>query len=501
MSPFAPARLATISLADAALALDRGDFTAVELARASLDRIAAVDSRVNAFRAIDRDGVLAAAAAADERRRAGRTLSALDGLPISVKDNFMTRGLPTTCSSRMLEKYMSPDDAAAVERLRGAGLAMIGKTNLDEFARGTTGEHCAWGPVRNPWNLERVPGGSSSGPAAATAYGGGLAGLASDTGGSIRAPAAFCGLVGMKPTYGRVSRRGLAALASSLDHVGVLARSVIDAALLLDVLSGHDPLDGTSSRRSPTRCAEAVGAAGAGSARGARLGWLPAWLDAPETRPEIAAAFRAAMDAFRSAGAEFVELPLPRIRHAFAAYNVICPCEAYTAMARYTGLFFGRRGDGGNWAESMLSSRSEGLGLGVKRRILSGAWALSADRMEAMYGKAARVRRVICDDLNEALTRCDAIFLPTVPAPAPRPGELAGDPQAAGMVDFFTIPANLAGLPAVSLPIGLVEGMPAGAQLVGRAWEEAAMLQIARALEIARPDWTFAGLAPEGIRL
>jgi aspartyl-tRNA(Asn)/glutamyl-tRNA(Gln) amidotransferase subunit A len=474
-----------------------GRLSAVDVARAALERARARGASLNAFITVTDTPALAAAARADARRA-----GPLAGVPVAIKDNICMDGLspveagggwgPTTCASRMLEGYRSPFTATAVRRLVDAGAVVIGKTNLDEFAMGGSGEHSAFGPTRNPFDPSRVPGGSSSGSAAAVGGADPVVPIAlgSDTGGSVRQPAGWCGIYGMKPTYGRVSRWGLVAFASSLDQIGPMARTVPDLAAVLSVICGHDPADSTSAALPPedftTRLDEPVAGLRIGVPR--RAGGA-----ASGNHPAVAAALAGAEAALRAIGAEVVDVDLPHADLGIAAYYILATAEASSNLARYDGVRFGRRAAtraGEPLAALYARSRSEGFGAEVQRRILLGAHVLSAGYAAAYYERALRVRRLIKADFDAAFARagCHALLMPSSPSPALRIGEKAGDPLALYLEDVYTVGVNLAGLPALTVPAGWADvggpaPLPVGVQLIGPALAEGTLLRIARGLE------------------
>ena len=454
--------------------------------RAALDAIGARDGELNAFLQVFDEHAIEQANILDARLAAGEDVGPLAGVPIAVKDNICTREGRTTCASRMLEGYRSPYDATAVTRLERAGAVIVGKTNLDEFAMGSSCEHSAFGPTRNPHDTGRVPGGSSGGSAAAVAAGMVPAALGSDTGGSVRQPASLCGVVGLKPTYGRVSRYGLVAFASSLDQIGVLAGTVADAAAVLEVIAGRDERDLTSVTRDDADFAGEIGRGAAGLTFG-----VPAIARHPSVHPETARVFAEMVEKVRAAGARVVEIELPHAEHGVAAYYIVAPAEASSNLARFDGVRYGRRADigaGGTLDELYTRSRSEGFGHEVQRRIMLGTHVLSSGYHDAYYVNALRVRRRIKEDFDGVFASgVDAVLTPTCPSPAFRIGEKAGDPLALYLEDLFTVGANLAGVPAVSVPAGMahVEGreLPVGVQLVGRAFGERALLGAASVVE------------------
>jgi aspartyl-tRNA(Asn)/glutamyl-tRNA(Gln) amidotransferase subunit A len=403
----------------------------------------------------------------------------LAGVPVAVKDNLVTTDLPTTCASKLLEGYVSPYAATVVRKLAAAGAVVVGKTNLDEFAMGSSTENSAFGPTRNPADPGRVPGGSSGGSAAAVAAGLVPLALGSDTGGSVRQPAAFCGVVGIKPTYGRVSRYGLVAFASSLDQVGTFGRTVRDASMLLEVVAGHDPRDATSAPQPVPELVAAVGRGVAGLVVGVPKEYMPDTLD-----PAIRGLVDEALARLRDAGAEVREVSLPHSSYAIPAYYVLAPAEASSNLSRYDGVRYGVRRAGTGMGEMVEATRSAGFGDEVKRRILLGTFALSAGYHDQYYGTAQRARRLISEDFRAVFAGgVDALFTPTTPGPAFALGEHTDDPVAMYLSDVFTVTANLAGIPAVSLPIGTVDGLPIGGQVLAPWWAEETMLAVAGALE------------------
>jgi len=460
----------------------RGDLTPTAVAEAYLARIDALDGRVGAYLTVVRDQALAAARESELRWRAGAPLGPLDGAPVALKDVLCTRGVRTTCGSKMLESFVPPYDATVVERLRAAGAVILGKTNMDEFAMGSSTEHSAFHPTRNPWDLARVPGGSSGGSAAAVAGGLAAGGLGSDTGGSIRQPAAFCGVVGMKPTYGRVSRYGLVALASSLDQIGPFARDVRDAALLLGAVAGHDRRDATSIQ---APVPEYVAELSKGVA-GLTLG-LPDEYFIDGMDPDVERAVRAAIEVLKELGARLERVSLPTTKHSLAAYYLILPAEASSNLARYDGVKFGLRVPGRDLVEMESRTRAAGFGAEVKRRIMLGTYALSAGYYDAYYGKAQSVRTLVRREFAAAFARVDLIVAPTTPNVAFKHGEKE-DPLSMYLNDVFTIPGNLAGIPGISVPCGFsVTGLPIGLQVLGRPLDEPRVLRAAYAYEQATP--------------
>jgi len=464
--------------------LRRREVTPSALVEAYLARIAALDPSLHAFLYVDPDAVRAEARQWDARYTAGGDLPPLAGVPIAVKDLICTRGVPTTCGSRILEGWRPPYDATVMTRLRRAGAILLGKTNMDEFAMGSSTENSAYGPTRNPWDRGRVPGGSSGGSAAAVA--GGLApwALGTDTGGSIRQPAGLCGIVGLKPTYGRVSRYGLVAYGSSLDQIGPLTRTVEDAALLLEVLAGWDPLDATSAEGQVSDLRGGL-SKGVGSIRiGVAREGLGEGLDAG-VRDAVSEAIRVLSDL----GARIEEVTLPTIGYALPTYYLLATAEASSNLARYDGVRHGLRVGADDIIDLFSRTRDRGFGAEVKRRIMLGTYALSAGFYEAYYLKAQRARTLVRQDFDRAFAAVDLVLLPTSPTVAFPLGARVDDPLQMYLADIFTIPVNLAGLPGISIPCGFAGGLPVGLQLVGRAFEEATLLRAAAAYEQASAWW------------
>jgi aspartyl-tRNA(Asn)/glutamyl-tRNA(Gln) amidotransferase subunit A len=477
----APAEaLTALGLREAGERIAARTVSSAELTEAALARIAALDGKLGAFLAVTAAEARAAAREADARAARGERRSPMDGVPLAVKDLFLTRGIPTTAGSRILEGYRPPYDATAVARLQGAGAVLLGKLNLDEFAMGSSTENSAYRPCRNPWDLARTPGGSSGGSAAAVAARLAHATLGTDTGGSIREPASFCGVVGVKPTYGRVSRYGVIAFASSLDQVGPLARSVEDAALMLRTVAGHDPRDQTSSSRPVDDYLAGL----EGGVKALRVGVPREWL-AGGLEPGTEAAVRAALATYQRLGATLVEISLPHSRYGIAAYYLIAPAEASSNLARYDGIRFGPRAEARGLKELYAETRHQGFGPEVKRRIMLGTYALSSGYYDAYYLRAQKVRTLVRRDLDQAFERCDVVAGPVAPGVAFKLGERVEDPLRMYLADVFTITANLAALPALSVPCGkdAATGLPVGLQLVGRSFDEATLLRAARALE------------------
>ena len=466
--------------------LDRGEISSVELTKSLLQRIEAVDGALGSYVTVRAEEALKEAEEADRRIREKRDVRPLTGIPVSLKDNICTAGTRTTCGSRMLSNFVPPYDATVVTRLKEQGAPILGKLNMDEFAMGSSTETSAFGLTRNPWDLERVPGGSSGGPAAAVAAGAAILALGSDTGGSIRQPAALCGIVGLKPTYGLVSRYGLVAFASSLDQIGPMTRDVKDAALLLAAIAGHDPLDATSI---PGERADFLAELGRG-VEGLVIG-LPGELFGEGISPEVKEAVNAAIRVLEGLGARIEEISLPHARYALAVYYMIAPAEASSNLARYDGVRYGYRTEEASDVLTMFQrTRAEGFGAEVKRRIMLGTYALSAGYYDAYYLKALKVRTLIRRDFEKAFERCHLIVTPTTPSVAFRIGEKAENPLEMYQSDMCTVPANLAGVPGISVPCGLsADGLPIGLQLLAPALGEPLLLRAAAAYEAAA-GWT-----------
>ena len=460
--------------------LSRGELSCRELMEISLDWVSQTEGRIHSFLTQDGERALAKASALDQRRAKGEMPGPLFGLPVAVKDNLATKGLRTTCGSRILEDFVPPYSATVIERLEQGGAVLLGKTNCDEFAMGSSTENSAFFPTRNPWDLERVPGGSSGGSAAAVASGQAFLSLGTDTGGSVRQPASFCGLCGFKPTYGRVSRYGLIAFASSLDQVGAFARNVRDCALLLETIAGHDPLDSTSLNEPvPPYLRELENNPGS-----LRIGFASDWL-AMGLAPEVERTFHRALDTLRGLGFAIESISLPHSHYALPTYYLIAPAEASANLARFDGIRYGLRVPGENLKDLYQATRGQGFGAEVKRRIMLGTYALSAGYRDAFYLKAQQVRTLIRRDFEQAVGAVDLIAVPTAPSTAFRLGEKVDDPLAMYMADLFTIPISLAGLPSLSLPMGVEGGLPVGLQLVGPALAESHILQAAWRFEQA----------------
>jgi aspartyl-tRNA(Asn)/glutamyl-tRNA(Gln) amidotransferase subunit A len=507
-----------LSAADLVAAVRRGELSAVACAESYLDRIAAIDGRINAFLAVNREAAVAQATEIDARRKAGKPLGPLAGLPVAVKDALCTVDLPTTCGSMMLEGFRPPYDAEVVTRLRRADAVIVGKTNMDEFAMGGSNENSAFGAVHNPWDLTRAPGGSSGGSAACVAADLAPVAIGSDTGGSIRQPAGLCGITGFKPTYGRISRRGLVAFASSLDQIGPMARSAADCALLMETIAGHDPGDATSLLEPVPSYTRMLAEPLAGLRIGRVAEHFGAGLD-----PEVATGVESAFETFKAAGATIHDVELPHAKYGIPTYYLIAPCEASSNLARYDGAHYGHRAEPGRGhraepgrghraepgrghraepgrsrggeqggageyvgsfdsplVEMYCRSRAEGFGPEVKRRVMLGTYALSAGYYEAFYAKALRVRRLIQRDYLEAFAKVDLIAGPVSPTPAFKLGEKTGDPLAMYLVDMYTVGTNLAGIGGISFPCGFTAGgLPIGFQLQGPALAESLLLRAA----------------------
>jgi aspartyl-tRNA(Asn)/glutamyl-tRNA(Gln) amidotransferase subunit A len=484
------ADLTRLTAAETASLVASGEASAVEVAQAHLARITTVDDRVHAFLHVDPDGALAAAAAVDSARASGRTLSPLAGVPLALKDVLTQKGVPTTCGSRILEGWRPPYDATVTARLKSAGVVILGKTNMDEFAMGSSTEHSAYGPTHNPWDLERIPGGSGGGSAAAVAAFEAPLAIGTDTGGSIRQPAAVTGTVGVKPTYGGVSRYGLVALASSLDQAGPCSRTVLDAALLHAVIGGHDPMDSTSL---DVPVPDVVGAARRADVRGMRIGVVRE-LGGEGYQAGVRQRFDEAVSLLTELGAEVVEVSAPHFPYALAAYYLILPSECSSNLAKFDGVRFGLRvgeDDGDPSIEQVMGrTRAAGFGAETTRRIMLGTYALSAGYYDAYYGQAQKVRTLIQRDFAAAFEQADVLISPTAPTTAFKLGEKLDDPLAMYLNDVATIPANLAGTPGMSLPIGLApeDGLPVGMQIMAPAMADDRLYNVGAALEAALLD-------------
>lgn len=475
-------KLHELTIEQACGLLNNKEISSVELTRAVLARIEAVDGKIDAYLTVDADGALVQAQAADHRLSTGEA-TPLTGIPLGIKDLMCTRGLRTTCASKILEDFVPPYDATVITRLKNAGAVIVGKLNMDEFAMGSTTEHSAFQVTRNPWHLDRIPGGSSGGSAAAVAADMCLGALGSDTGGSIRQPASHCGVVGIKPTYGRVSRFGLVAFASSLDQIGPLGKTVADTAIMLEAIAGHDPNDSTSVPE-PVPNFSAISGDGLADVV---VGIPKAYSSARGLDPQVGAAVERAVKTIESLGARCIDISLPHSDHAVAAYYVIAPCEASSNLARYDGVKYGFRDKAPTDLLQMYRrTRSQGFGSEVQRRIILGTYALSAGYYDAYYGKASQIRTLIKNDFQNAFASCDVIVSPVAPTPAYPIGETIDDPLTMYLSDIFTLSANLAGIPGISVPCGFSDdGLPIGLQIMGRHFNEAMLFKVARQFERA----------------
>lgn len=464
--------------------LRKHEISSVELTGAILRRIDETDEKIRAYITLCRDAALEQAKEADRRISRGAGIDPFLGIPIALKDNFLTRGVRTTCASKILGNFIPPYDGTVVARLRSAGSVFAGKTNLDEFAMGSSTENSAFVPTRNPWSVERVPGGSSGGSAAAVAADQCLAALGTDTGGSIRQPAAYCGIVGLKPTYGRVSRYGIIAFASSMDQVGPLTKNIRDCALMLEAIAGYDPADSTSVNLSVPRYSAAL----TGDIKGLRVG-VPKEYFIAGMQPEVEQAVRKGIHQLQRSGAIIEDISLPHTEYAVAVYYIVATAEASSNLARYDGMRFGHSERANDLMETYTKTREEGFGAEVKRRIMLGTYALSAGYYDAYYLKAQQVRALIKKDFDQAFKICDAIATPTAPTTAFRLGEKTGDPLQMYLSDIYTLSINLAGLPAVSLPCGFdCDALPIGMQIIGKHFDETTVLRLAYAYEQAT-EW------------
>lgn len=472
-----------LTIHEASILLRKREISSLELTRALLDRIAAIDDQVKAYITVTPDTAMAQAREADDRRSAGEE-NPLLGIPLAIKDIICTKGITTTCGSKMLHNFVPPYDATVVRHLYEAGMVLLGKTNLDEFAMGSSTENSAFFPTHNPWDLTRVPGGSSGGSAAAVAAQEAPGALGTDTGGSVRQPAALCGMVGLKPTYGRVSRYGLVAFASSLDQVGTLTKDALDAALLLNVIARHDPLDSTSVEV-PTPDYTASLNQGV---QGLRIG-IPREYFSAGIQPEVEVAVREAIRTLESLGAVTQEVSLPHTEYALPTYYLIAPAEASSNLARYDGVKYGYAyPDAADIWDLYRKTRQHGFGSEVKRRIMLGTYALSAGYYDAYYLKAQKVRTLIKKDFDAAFESCDVLIAPTSPSVAFRIGEKVADPLQMYLSDIFTLSLNLAGLCGVSIPCGFEQGLPVGLQIIGKPFDEAGILRVAHTYQQAT-DW------------
>lgn len=474
--------LHTLTIAGARAALDAGDITSVELTEALLARTNALEPRLGAFLTVTAEQALEQARAADARRD-GQSVPLLNGIPLAIKDLICTQGVRTTCASRILENFVPPYDATAVERLRAAGAVFTGKLNCDEFGMGSSNENSGYYPAANPWDTTRVPGGSSGGSAACVAAGEVLGSLGTDTGGSVRQPAGLCGITGLKPTYGRISRYGLIAFGSSLDQIGPLARTAEDVAMLLQVMAGHDERDGTSSPEAVPDYRAAL----TGDVRGLRVG-LPREYFVEGMAPGVEQVTRAAIEVLRDQGAEVVDVSLPRAPYALPTYYIVATAEASANLARYDGIRFGPRLAGETMWDTVEQTRAELFGPEVRRRIMLGTYSLSAGYYDAYYKRAQQVRTLLRRDYEAALAQADVLLTPISPTVAFQVGQKVDDPVAMYLSDVFTITANLVGVPALVVPCGFSDGMPVGLQIIARHFDEATMLRVGDAYQ-QMTDW------------
>ena len=464
------------------IAIQQRETTATRLAEAFYKKIEAEDGDVHAYLTLSRERAMAQAQKIDAMADRGDDLPPLAGVPVAVKDVISTKGIRTTAGSKILENFIAPYDATAVQKLEAAGAVILGKTNCDEFAMGSSNENSAYGPVRNPRDKSRVPGGSSGGSAAVIAANTAVTSLGSDTGGSIRQPASFCGVVGLMPTYGRVSRYGLIAFASSLDHIGPFAKDVKDAAIMLEVIAGRDPMDSTSAEVPVPKYSDEVGQPVRGMKIGVAKEYFGEGLD-----PEVKASVENSIQNLAKAGAEIVEVSLPHTKYAIPAYYLVATAEASSNLARYDGVRYSHRSREARTLSDMYrKSRDEGFGAEVKRRIILGTYALSAGYYDAYYLKAQKVRTLLAQDFDDAFTKVDAIITPTTPTPAFKLGEKADDPLAMYLADIYTVTADLVGIPGISVPCGQSkEGLPIGLQVFARHFQEGTMIRVAHAVEHA----------------
>lgn len=469
-----------LSIAQVSSMLKNGEISSYELTKASIERTKDIEPKLDSFLSITEELALAQAKAVDEKRASGEALSDIAGIPMAIKDNICTKGIKTTCASKMLENFVPPYNATVVDKLFEKGAVLVGKTNLDEFAMGGSTENSAFKPTRNPWDTSRVPGGSSGGSAASVAGRQVFYALGSDTGGSVREPASFTGIVGLKPTYGRISRYGLVAFGSSLDQIGIFTRDVEDCAMVLAHMAGKDRMDGTSVDVPVPDYAGEL----AGDVKGMKVG-VPKELLGEGINPDVKNAIVAALEKLKELGVEWEEISMPNLKHSIETYYIIAPCEASSNLARYDGIRYGfRTGDFETLEELYKRTRSEGFGEEVKRRIMIGTYALSAGYYDAYYKKALKVRTLIKNDFMNAYDKYDAIITPTAPNTAYKLGEKIGDPLSMYMEDLCTIPVNMAGLPGLSIPCGLdSNGMPIGMQIIGKHFDETGILRLAKAYE------------------
>ncbi|VAV83023.1 Aspartyl-tRNA(Asn) amidotransferase subunit A @ Glutamyl-tRNA(Gln) amidotransferase subunit A [hydrothermal vent metagenome] len=474
-----------LTLSELSAKLQAGELTSREATEAYLERIAAKDEKINTYLTLCKDEALHAADAADARLKAGTNTTPLTGVPIALKDIFCTENIRTTCASKILDNFIPPYDSTVSKRLKEAGAVMLGKLNMDEFAMGSSNENSAYGAVLNPWDTERVPGGSSGGSASAVAASLCAASIGTDTGGSIRQPASLCGVVGMKPTYGRVSRYGMIAFASSLDQAGPLTRSVEDAAILLQIMAGHDPLDSTSINAPVPDYTKDL----KNGVKGLRIG-IPKEYFVDGLDPEVESSIKTAIEVYKKEGSEIVEVTLPHTEYAVGVYYLVATAEASSNLARFDGVKYGLRVDEGTGLLDMYkATRDKGFGAEVKRRIMLGTYSLSSGYYDAYYKKASQVRTLIRRDFDEAFKDCDVILTPTTPSAAFKKGEKTDDPLTMYLSDIFTISCNLAGIPGISVPCGMTSnGLPIGLQILAPSMEEARLFRAAHAFEAAT-DW------------
>ena len=459
--------------------LVNNEITSLELTEAILSRIDEVEGDVKAYLTLTRDEAIAQAKAVDEKIARGEKISFLEGIPGGIKDNICTKGVKTTCASKILQNFVPPYSATVVNKLNAENAVILGKTNLDEFAMGGSTENSAYFPTRNPWNTECVPGGSSGGSAAAVAAGTAVWAIGSDTGGSIRQPASFCGVVGMKPTYGRVSRYGLVAYASSLDQIGPITKDVTDCAHILNIIAGHDDMDSTCVNEAVPDYTKAL----VEDVKGLKIG-IPKEYFVDGMDPDVEKAIRDGIKKLEELGAEVVEISLPNTAHAISTYYLIAPAEAATNLERYDGVSYGERADGVDIVDMMTNTRSQYFGEEVKRRIMIGNYALSAGYYDAYYLKALKVRRLVKEDYDKAFEKVDVIVCPTAPSPAYKIGEKIDNPLEMYLQDVCTVPLNLAGLPGISVPCGFSsKGLPIGMQLIGKPLDEATLIRTAYTYE------------------
>jgi len=475
--------LYSLSIEEALTAIDKGEISPVELTEAIFKRIEAVEDKIHSFVTLDKENSLIQARRTEDNIRRN-IKQPFAGLPVAIKDNICTEGVRTTCSSKMLENFIPPYDSTVVKKLKEQGCILIGKTNLDEFAMGSSTENSSFGATRNPWDVARVPGGSSGGSAAAVAADMCIAALGSDTGGSIRQPAAFCGVVGLKPTYGRVSRYGLVAFASSLDQIGPITKNVKDSAILLNIISGYDLCDSTSADLAVPDFTSALGQ----DIKGMKLG-VPKEYFIEGIDKEVAKSVNAAINKLESLGAIPVEISLPHTGYAVATYYILATSEASSNLARYDGVKYGLRVEGGDLIDMYMKTREAGFGAEVKRRIILGTYTLSSGYYDAYYKKAQQVRTLVKQDFEKAFEKVDVIVTPTTPSPAFKAGEKTDDPLQMYLADIFTISVNLAGVPGISVPCGFtLQNLPVGLQIIGKYFDEETLLKTAYAYEQAT-DW------------